>query len=310
MAYQTGVANSQSDLIAALQAFAIANAGFTAGTSWTTTNGANKYYSSTIVKNGVNYGFAVTDPANSDKSYFWMNTFVGAPNTTVSANSSSQPNAAPRDLRIGNLAGPFVGHHFFTDGVAVHAAIEIVTGVFVHINFGEISKIGAWAGGQFITGGPDVNGNITLSDYFASWGSMPFNTNNYSDNNYADSGVAGHVRVPTLGPTATISRRYTSTVVINSAMAGGVGRVLLDWNPNMANGRAVLVPIHFHQTSNGGSGPWLHLGFVTNARFVNIKNLNPKDIVNTDWMVFPVSQKNGPASVYANSGNYGLAYKK
>lgn len=311
MAYQPGVANSMSDLISALQAFAIANAGFAAGTSWSYSSGGNSYTSSTITKNGVNYGFDVPSGSNTDKSFLYVNSFVGTPTTSgIGAAHPNQPNACSYSKRIGNMAGPFVSYNFFSDGIAVHAAVEIVTSVFAHINFGEISQIGSWTGGQFVTGGPDVNNGVTLNDYFNAWSDMPFCSSTYGNNNFVNYGSSGHVRVPTLGPTAAMGRSNTTTTAINSAMVDGVGRYLLNRNPNSSNGRAVLVPIHLHQSASGGSGPWMHLGFVSNARFVNIKNLNPKDIVNTNWMVFPVSQKNGPASVYANSGNYGLAYQK
>ena len=201
----------------------------------------------------------------------------------------------------------------FTDGNFVNVAVEIVAGVFAHLNFGEMTKVGAWTGGgQVLTGGPWIYGlNSGHASYlFAGYAQWPFRSNGYSDDSLSGSQSFGHVRVPTLGPTSIIgySGAGTSSMVANSATCRH--DILLDFGANASNGRAPLVPINLHQSNGGTASPWMHLGYISNARFINIENLNPKDVVNTNWMVFPISQKNGPASAYLNSQNYGIAYQQ
>jgi hypothetical protein len=41
---------------------------------------------------------------------------------------------------------------------------------------------------------------------------------------------------------------------------------------------------------------------------VNIKELDPKAIVDNDWQIFPLAQKLGDSSVAAISGNLAMAY--
>jgi hypothetical protein len=52
------------------------------------------------------------------------------------------------------------------------------------------------------------------------------------------------------------------------------------------------------------------MGYVPNLRLINIALLNPKDVVNTDWMVFPLQSKTGLSGSYAKTLNYGWAVRK
>ncbi|WP_281686696.1 hypothetical protein [Pseudomonas citronellolis] len=307
MAYQTGVTSSLSDLISTLLAFADAN-GFDLGPTGTYTGTGVSGSSGTfnivsLVKNGIYYLFA---QPTTGTTYLWMNTA----SSYAGGSTASWTGVHASWCRVDNLAGPHVGYHMFSDGSGVNVAVEIVTNVFAHFNFGELQKNGDYDGGQYVTGlcVQDINGT-SLNSIDSMFNYVPFGVTSVGGNTQVSGSVRGHVRTPVSGPTSALDRNV-GTVTYNTAMADNSGRPLIRASPNAANGRAVLVPITLVQASNGMTGPFYQLGYVGNARCLNIANLQPKEVVNTDWMVFPVSQKNGPATTYINSANYGIAYRK
>lgn len=297
MAYQTGVTSSRDDLISTLVSFLAAN-GFQAGPQWGV--GSDNYYS--VKKGDVYYNIQVPVAQNG---YIYLNTGLSA----GEFNLTGQVLASPYNCRVDNLGGPHVGYHFFTDGFGVNVAVEIVTNVFVHFNFGELQKNGDFVGGQYVTG-------TSVGSYAAGWPNMfnGYNTTTFETSNVGTSVTNysaghGHVRTPVGGPTASLGRSVQASRTWSTGLAGNAGRPLVQASPNAFNGRSVLVPINIVQGSSGDTGPYYQLGTVGNARFLNIANLNPKEMVNTDWMVFPLSQKNGPGTTYINSENYGIAYR-
>lgn len=313
MAYQTGVSTTLADLISTLITFAKAN-GFTEGPSWSIQD-TDPYYGypvtyaiKSLVKDGVYFNFAY--PQDSTTTYLWMNTASAAGGA---GRLVAQQGAHPYSCRTDNLIGPYVGYHLFGDGSVVNVAVEIVTGVFVHFNFGVMQKNGDFVGGQFVTGQSlyTVSG-ASRQDLFNDYHFIPFDTTRVGSARSYGGVSSGHVRSQVSGPTVPLSRNDSGSTsrAFTTGWASNAGRPLLDNSPNKFNGRAVLVPINFVQASSFDSGPYYQLGTVANARVVNIANLNPKEMVNTDWMVFPVSQKRGPGTVYVNSGDYGLAYRK
>lgn len=312
MAYQTGVSTTLADLISTLITFAKAN-GFTEGPSWQVQDTdpyygyADTYTIKSLVKDGIYFNFAY--PQNTT-IYLWMNT---ASSAGGSGRLNAQQGAHPYNCRTDNLVGPHVGYHFFSDGNVINVAVEIVTGVFVHFNFGVMQKNGDFTGGQFVTGQAVYASSTTSKqDLWNDYHFLPYDTSQVGSTRSYGSVMSGHVRTPISGPTQPLARNDSgsNTRVYTTGWARNAGRQLIDNSPNKTNGRAVLVPINFVQASSADNGPYYQLGTVLNARVLNIANLNPKEMVNTDWMVFPVSQKNGPGSVYVNSGNYGLAYRK
>lgn len=130
---------------------------------------------------------------------------------------------------------------------------------------------------------------------------------------------AGHVRASWNGATIAI---------LSSGQAGSITNVgqcpcspwlwgidLVDDSPNSSNNRAALIPVEFALASvpyqsNAAAFQYMQIGQIPTAASIDITNLNPKDTVNTDWMVFPLSQKNGDATRFVNTLNYGMAYKK
>lgn len=303
MAYQAGVTASLTDLITTLQTFCVAN-GFTIETGWSYTNLSIVYDVYVLKKNGIYFNFAVP---RTGTVYLFMNT---ASANLGTGTIESQTGAFGASCRVDYLAGPHVGYHFFADELSVNVAVEVVTNVFTHINFGELEKNGAWSGGQFVTGFSRASGTSGMNDINDVNNYRPFDTAAIGSPASPSTGSCSHVRNPVQAPASAIGRAQGTIRAYATGWASNAGRNLIDVSPNAFNGRAVLVPINIVLESSGGSGPYYQLGTVHNARHVNIANLQPKETVNTDWMVFPVCQKNGPGTNYPNSGNYGMAYKK
>lgn len=314
MSYQTGVSSTLPDLLSALFSF-LEDDGFEIGPSWVFTNTTDFPYTNqwdvrTLRSpSGIYFTFGIP---RQGFTHLWLST---AESLVISAWLNQQQGSASNPCRVDNLQGPHVGYHFFSDGLSVNVAVEIVTGVFVHFNFGAVQKNGDWVGGEYVTG----LSIYTVDQYSLVQGLNAYNFWPFDSISgigsilpYGDD-ICGHIRTPISGPTQPIarnSRSASTTRVYTTPWAPNAGRPLLDYSPNKFNGRAVLVPINFVQASSGDSGPYYQLGTVGNARAVNIANLNAKETVNNEWMVFPVSQKNGPGTTYMNSLNYGLAYKK
>lgn len=297
MAYQTGVTSSRDDLISTLVSFLVAN-GFQAGPQWGV--GSDNYYS--VKKGDVYYNIQVPVAQNG---YIYLNTGLSAGEFDL----TGQVLASPYSCRVDNLGGPHVGYHFFTDGFGVNVAVEVVTNVFVHFNFGELQKNGDFIGGQYVTGTSVGSYGAGWFDIFNAYNTTTFETTSVGSSVSNYSAAYGHVRTPIGGPTASLGRNVQASRAWSTGLADNAGRPLVQASPNAFNGRSVLVPINIVQGSSGDTGPYYQLGTVGNARFLNIANLNPKEMVNTDWMVFPLSQKNGPGTSYINSANYGIAYR-
>lgn len=295
MAYQTGVASNRADLISTLVTFCADN-GFEIGPQWV--SGPYTIYS---LKKGDVY-FNITVPSGQD-GFIWLSTGLSAGSGATAAQVQ-----ASTDCRVDNLNGPYVGYHFFSDGSGVNVAVEVVTNVFVHFNFGELQKNGDYVGGQYVTGTSVGSRSPGWSNMFSNYNTTTFDSVDIGASGANDGAIYGHVRTPIAGPTAMLAHRG-ATLAWSTGLAGNAGRPLVDASPNAFNGRSVLVPINIVQGSSWTTGPYYQLGTVGNARFINIANLNPKELVNTDWMVFPLSQKNGPGTTYINSGNYGIAYR-
>lgn len=301
MAYSNGISTSVSDLVTATLSFAVTN-GWTSGSTWT--NGA--YTISSVSKNSIHYMLAY----NASELYLNSSKAISGTGTVA-----SQTGAAQTSCRIHPIAGPHVGYHLFTDGVALHCAVEVTTNSFTHFSFGEVTKTGTFNGGQFVTGScMQLSGTITpLSLQIDSSSSdTPFAT--LSVGGTINNVSFGHMRMDALSANSIYSLggafTGTSGTCWNIAWASQSMRFVINGGPNTFNGRAVIIPMQFIAASSGILTPYYQIGCLMNCGLISTININPKDIVNTDWMVFPIGTKGTTSSTSINSQNYGIAYKK
>lgn len=341
MAYSTGVSASVTDLMNAVLAFAVAQGGFTLQTGWTTTVSplyvatTGNWTVSVLSKGGIYYLFQY----RNDNKFVCLNTATGV---SGSGAIHSQPgalnppsNAYPTDSMPINCAmtpalGPHVGYHLFTDGKFVNVAVELVPGVFTHMNFGLATGLAGVPDFPCVNALAVNESSIyagSKNDIFSDGHKVPWLTYNNPNSwaGYAYSLGHPHIRSPLTGNPAPFGSqapnppvyRLVSVPSIDADSTGNVSairRILNQYGPNTYNGRAPLIPITIAEGSSitqsaGTLGPWYQLGHIPNVAMVNVRNLNPKDIVNTDWMVFPIQQKNGNGVTYLNSQNLGYAYR-
>lgn len=301
MAYQTGVSSSVGDLISALRTFAL-SVGFTDGSSWN----SGTYALRSLSRNGHHYVFEWND------SELYLNTATGISGGAA----ASQPGACPTNSRVSPIVGPHVGYHFFSDGACIHVVVELVTNVFQHFSFGEIEKVGNWVGGAYVSS--NTWHTSTSSGNLHSWNDFRHVRLFDSLANYGGFSNKGHIRAEYLNAaTSTFSAGSGSALTSGANVAKcspwDWGYELIQDSPNAFNTRAAIVPVEIviaSEYQDFTPAHWLQLGHIPTAAAINIRNLNPKETVNNDWMVFPLCQKNGPGTSYVNSGNIGMAYRK
>lgn len=313
MSYSTGVPSSTTNLIASLINFLVSDGGFTLGNTWTFTSANSNpdgggtfsnYTARALSRDGqyVTLFWKTTSPDYLHLNSCTNNPTSGLPNQQTGAASNSMP------IELGTAP---LRYHFFSNGNSVNAAVEWLGGVYQHINIGVITKYGAFTGGLYVSGSfwsrNDPNGP-NYRNWDTSYHIRPFD-----GLSSLNTGTNGHVRVDYLGQSVALFS--------NANLAGNVcvglqlfSRFMIDRSPNAYNGRAVLAPIEILLGLEDLSIPSHHkpLGRVDNVAYINITNLNPLDVILTDWMVFPLSAKNSGGTVasgYINSGNYGIAYR-
>lgn len=309
MAYATGTAATTLDLFNAILAFAVANAGFTEAERRTETISSNSY---TVV------ALKKTSPSTR---YWWFrartNEIWGMPTTGIGANWSGISGRPTYDKRIKPISESFPVYHLFTEGTVVHAAFQNSSGYWQHLSFGDITKYGSWTGGHYFDGNTLNEGsysNNTETAFHAWLFTTPQGTGSAADS----AGSYGKIYIPYNAKNFGKIGDGTAADAANNNVAAlgfayGVYNTIVSASPNSFNGRSPGVPVNFFLRDNrsGGSNLWMPIGYVPNIRLVNIEALAPEDLINTDWMVFPMQSKNvGLDDNYVNSGNYGFAIKK
>lgn len=320
MTYATGSATTIPNLMDAMSTFAQANTGMTETIRRTETikNRANVNESMTVIcltKGTSRWWFAY---GATDVQAFLAD---GATGTVWFVTGGVQ---APSVSRLWPIAPPFTSYHLFTEGTVVHLAIEMSSGAWTHLNFGDITKYGTWTGGSYIG---VVNAETNISSFFGNAnsaginglfgeiGASPFGTGHGSTTgkirivkgtrNYGNLDGASTVTVDDAITTPVTSLGFTS----------GVIDTLTRDTPNVFNNRVTgpRLEVFVSDAASifaGGTGLWLPIGFIPNIRIINIALLNPKDVVNTDWMTFPIQAKTGLAANYASTFNNGWAVRK
>lgn len=308
MAYQTSAPASTSALISDLITFAVASGGVSLGNTWTFTASSVNYTARALLRDSqyINIAWKTTSP---DRVY--LNTSTNNP-TTGALTAQTACSTVNKEIVLGTSP---VRYHMFADGYSTHCAVEWLGGAYQHINLGHLEKIGTYTGGAY------VDGSWWNPSYYAqdgdsgSYHNRPFDLISVA----STYGRCGHVR-------ATYGGNTIHSLGLNAGNPGGAACNVNSWagssiyldrtpigrSPNSYNGRAGLIPvlIALGETDSGTPASVIPIGQVRNAAHINIANLNPGDMVLTDWMVFPWSAKNAGGVTYVNSLNYGIAYKK
>ncbi|PHR58712.1 MAG: hypothetical protein COA47_09915 [Robiginitomaculum sp.] len=329
MAFTTGVATSITDFFTQLRTFAAANAGFS-NDGTTSINGNTVHH---LSKGGLFWNFEETLSAvNGIFTWKYARMRMTYTKPTVTFNETT-PTGQPRYSCFGfyQSEGPYTSHTFFTEGTAIHCLIEVFPNVFNHMSFGSITKFGAWSGGEYITAGSYQRNSSSTNPFVSNSTSFPF-ADDYGQGHAAGVGAGftnacqGFLRYVQTG-TNNDDFAPMGTVKINNQrcrMSGNflstqdfsvMNNELLRSSPNQANLRAALFPMHVRVRDYTANSPasrdaYFIGGVIPGVRVCNMLELNPYEIINTNWQVFPVVQEDGDLTIAPISLTEAFAYER
>jgi hypothetical protein len=226
-----------------------------------------------------------------------------------------------------NQTGPYEGLNMYTDGNAVHVVLEVYSNVFAHMSFGICTKFATWTGGEFITSNNPSSGSS--NSYFKGGTS-----NSYSfDGGYASpasdaTGINAIYRPKPSGTTGLWSdwAHFSNTNYSTSgqhAKSSGWSLVtpgddstykftssLFIVSPNDTSLRTLLIPIYIRISREEESSQYHLQGHVPTVKYCNIRDLDPKELSDVNWRIYPYSSKFGAVTVSPRTTDQGLAYDR
>lgn len=341
MAYETGTASSQEDLMGKLHTFAVAQ-GWTSNVNSTTddwmavNNGSVfvqfRWDNATGIAVFQSLAWTGTGTAPGNQS---GDSGVGLVDASTPYNSTV---SSERRIVMGNSA--VTAYHFFTDGTTqyIHCVVEVSAGIFVNFGFGTIDKIGSWTGGEYAFGHRWAASGSAASDNPIAEGASASNSGHNvlfdwlgGGSTSADANETGctmHVEGVTgqpsgskwgmflsQGSTLGNDRAGNARFRLRGGVRGGLLLQALGIMPaNLLNGAVPLIPISvwFHDESVSPTSIML-LGSAPDVCSIQMRNINPGQefTVGADtWKVFPLRRKQYLLGDTPESWNAGLAFKK
>jgi len=341
VAYQTGSASDQTDLMNKLQVFAAAN-GFTVEHY----SGVDRLLYISRAADSLYAGFA-WDGENHIGVYQALGYSAGSVSTPWAMPQDSGNGVANlaqlyKERNVNNIAnGPFPTYHFFgyTNPYAIHVVLEFSAGIYRHFGFGKLEKVGNWIGGAWVAGhhwnsqrdgsslGVPNSGNhsILLDSAF-------YPLSSYYDYCYRAAATMHAEQLP-LQPASSkwamschpgmdssylsADRAGNAKVRISGGCRGGMAMSQFGWLvPNLASGFIPLIPMevfYIDQQASSTSCGWYHLGRMPNVYHVHMQGIDPaQEIVygGSTYLVFPGVRKSRIATNNQESWNMGIVYKK
>jgi hypothetical protein len=312
MAYQQTTASSMDDVCAQIVTFAVANAGFTnAGTITVNTKTIQR-----LLKGGIYYYFGshntfIGQSANVVKYSLGYTASAGFPTT------ANGPEFQTSYWTFQSFAGPYTNLFLFTEGTCVHAVVEMTNGIFNHFSFGKMTKTDSSIdGGEYMTAGAYA--------YFSGGIYQPWTL--YQNGNCSPWLSNGRANAATAAYPSYMLHRKASPFndFRDFAMMGTVRNnlgcfpngswgswndVLVQRSPNAGTQRSVMLR-NFVALHDSVSGLQKIAGYIPGMRVLSMKNLDDKEIIYTNWQVFPVTQHNGNNINIPSSGEFALAYQR
>lgn len=340
MAYETGSATDQTDLMNKLQIFAAAN-GFTIDNY----DGTNRRLSISRAADNL-YAHLYWDGTNNIGLYQSLGydpAKVATPwqMPEDSGNGYADLSQLYRGRNVNNIAnGPFPAYYFFgyTDPYSIHVVLEFSAGIYRHFGFGMLYKVGTWTGGAWVAGhhwNAQNNGyalgqpakwshSILLdgvkgdeSSYY--WYSDYCNATMHAEslplqNSNSKWAVSGG---PGLNALLGNDRAGNSRVRVIGGCRGGIALSQFGWLvPNLANGFVPLIPMevfYIDGVAGSASRGWYHLGRLHNVYHIHMEGIDPAQEINYGggiYKVFPGVRKVHISLYNQESWNMGIVYKK
>ena len=340
MAFTSGTATNQQDLLSQLFTFATAN-GWTQD-EFDTVNNVGSLHNTVGNNVFVHFGWEGTEGGGPDNIAMCQSLgFAGTSlNIDGHTNDSGQGVSFPggttilsaqrRVSRIGN--GPFTAHHFFSDlgPDYIYVILEYASGLFRHFGFGELNKIGDWTGGEWVGGHVwDEDGvqddnpisgthSILLDGQHTSvvgteeLDQATLHIEGLPNQGGAPGrwGVVGNSTVSTWQGTDG-DGQVRETIV--GPVRGGFAVREYGWlNASLLNGFVPMIPMPVVYTSDAGT-PDHHiiLGHMPNIRHIQMGQftVGQSVVVGADtWRIYPGVRKRFLSDNQSETRNMGLAY--
>lgn len=343
MAYQTGTASDQTDLMNKLSTFAQAN-GY-----------VEEYYSSgnrhlSLSRSTDNlYVAFYWDAVNTIAMYQALGFSVGNQEAPWDqANDSGNGNATiPGSIENGRQVsrigtGPFTAYHFFAyaNPYNIYIVLEFSPGLYRHFGFGKINKTGTWTGGAWCAGHlwnwagftqfnnyatPTANSHSVLMD-----GALIPGTTYYGAYNNNSGGTLHCEGLPDQDAASkwghSLDYGTDDDKILNDRagnprirIGGGCrkGPALAQFGaflPDLSNGFIPIIPMEvIYFSGDGGDNGWYYLGKMHNIGHIHLHGIDPAQelTVGADtWKAFPMVRKSDIGGTNQESENAGIIYNK
>ena len=316
MVYENGTATDRYNLVDKIRIFLLANGWTINGWSGVTGGGLH------VQKGAGNYyDIYFSSQSTSQDERLWLQ--LGLSTSYLAPVGSAQPGethaSSTNRCSVNFGLSLYQEYYFFLDASTdtFYCVVEEELGVYRHFGFGKYNTIGQSAvtgGGCFVWG--------SYTDYLSTVAAG-------SRNSFPANSWAGTVNAPTYTGCASFERGSGREVLFNGNYGSMGDRFIgdnmvedgafgLSWSSdgtqdvpwwlsvNKFNNRMSVLPLGIWVTRP--SSLYTLAGQYPSVRLVNLKNVAPEQIIDGDWMCFPVFRK-GTVGDYA-TGNVGLAYKK
>lgn len=319
MAYATGTASSISDLVSVLCAFAITEgwtqdhldtgagkAAIHKGTVYVSFRWATASPTSIAVYHALGFISTATDPGNHTND-----SGVG----TVSGTNANITDSRGMNS-IGN--GPFTRYHFFSNATDIKVVLEFSPGLYRHMGFGIIDKLGDWTGGEFCYGhnhtntSPTSTFNTCLFDGLVSLGTDVRSASIHAEG-FPNMNALTKWCTENMGTADGVDRAGNPNKKFIGGFRGGTLASAFGWLvSDLDNGYLPLRPIPaFFWDRDPTPDEVIFMGFLKDIRAINITAFSPADEVTVGadtWKMFPTVRKQHQV-VTEESRNQGIAYR-
>lgn len=264
-------------------------------------------------KNGRFFGIRI----NGDQLFVSVNT----QEPTTSYNQYQQGHATYALAASNKIFYPIKRTWFIEKNNVITVVIESTTDCFTHMSFGFMEKIGTWVGDAAFAAGVK-QGHGSGSNYQIS---ITSHSVNYAAVIYALAAARGTTSNSTngvnLGVLTTNDGNYgifyngsdadTSATMRITNLAIYDNYCLANMASNRYNGRMTLVmPYYAQMPRTSTDNLYQPIAKLSNIAHCNIAGYIGGEIVNNNWLVFPLTSKTKESSSngWVKSNNIGLAY--
>lgn len=296
MPYETGVATGEDDLLDKIRIFLVAN-GWTQN-GWAADGDGYRLH----LQKGtqyVNFRSTNTNPSFTENtnSHIWL---AGSEGYNGALAWDAQPNSSPKSL-LRDIGGTYVAYHIFLNGDCCYVVVEQTSGIFRHMAFGRITKVGL---------APAQSGCFVGAIYWVPGSTAGDNTYHsvLFDSTYNTGRYTSYIRLDVDSYTGTwIPFSYSQTpAVIGPCRIYGLCSDLFLCQPNTFNALAILQPLMC--LAKRPSGLYSPIGYPPDITEIHLGNYSPADefTLGADtWKVFPWYQRASTLTGYK-----GYAYRK